>query len=403
MEGPGLRTVAVRTRSVRQDLGASIKAQARFLGFDDVGVVDPRTGEHGGFFRAWIERGYHGQMAYLARPDTMARRDDPTQTLDRVRSAVVVAHHYDPIDPDGVPHDPARAVVAGYARGRDYHLELAERLHQLLDWIRAQVPGPVEARPYVDTGPVLERELARRAGLGWFGKNTMLIHPRRGSYFFLGVLLLDLPLEPDAPFSSKHCGTCTRCIEACPTGALLGYDEAGAPVMDARRCISYLTIELKGPISHELRPAMANRVFGCDICQEVCPFNERFSGGRRAGPYSARDDLDGPALIGFTERVLAMSGKAYQRAFADSPLSRPGRRGMLRNLCVALGNWGAPQTVPVLMAALDDPQPLVRGHAAWALGRVGSAKAVEALEARRQEETDAYVLEEMRLALRAAR
>ena len=198
----------------------------------------------------------------------------------------------------------------------------------------------------------------------------MLIHPRRGSYFFLGVLLTDLALRPSPPFDEDHCGTCRRCLDACPTGALLGYDEGGAPVMDAARCISYLTIELRGPIPVELRPAIGNRVYGCDICQEVCPWNERFSTPAAEPAYSPRAELDNPSLIDLAARLLEMSGKAFLREYRDSPVARARRNGLLRNVCVALGNWGAAAAVPVLERAARDRSELVREHARWALERI---------------------------------
>ena len=198
----------------------------------------------------------------------------------------------------------------------------------------------------------------------------MLIHPRRGSYFFLGVLLTDLALEPTAPFREDHCGTCRRCLDACPTGALLGRDEQGAPVMDARLCISYLTIELKGPIPEELRPAIGNRVFGCDICQEVCPWNEKFAEPAAEPGYAPRGGLDGASLVGLATRLLDMSGKAFLREFMGSPVARARRNGLLRNVCVALGNWGAAAAVPVLNRASHDRSELVREHARWALERI---------------------------------
>ncbi len=180
-------------------------------------------------------------------------------------------------------------MIARYARGRDYHRVVKKKLKALGRRLEEIAARPVEWRAYVDTGPILERDLARRAGLGWFGKNTMLLNPRRGSYFFLGVLLTDLELEPDAPFEADHCGSCRACLDACPTGALLGRDESGAPVMDATRCISYLTIEHRGPIARELRPLMGNRVYGCDICQEVCPWNVRFAEVAAERDYAARE------------------------------------------------------------------------------------------------------------------
>ncbi|NNF28528.1 MAG: tRNA epoxyqueuosine(34) reductase QueG [Gemmatimonadetes bacterium] len=348
---------------------------ARDLGLDRVGVVTVAESDHGGFFQWWLAQGYHGEMKYLARDDARTRRQDLRGTLAGFRSAVVVAQEYGDETPGPVEHDPSRAIVARYARGRDYHSVLAARLEALSERMESEFGG-FNARAYVDTGPVLERELAQRAGLGWFGRNTMLIHPRSGSYAFLGVLLTDLSLDPTEAFQEDHCGTCTRCLEACPTGALLGRTESGAPVMDARRCISYLTIELRGPIPEALRPAIGNRIFGCDICQEVCPFNQRFARKSREPAYDPHPDLDGVSMMALAERLLNMSGKQVQREFADSPLSRPGRKGLLRNLCVGLGNYGssslgaAGEVRPVLERAGRDRSELVREHAHWALDRI---------------------------------
>jgi epoxyqueuosine reductase len=270
---------------------------------------------------------------------------------------------------------------------------MRERLDALLRWIREQVGSEVRGRAYVDTGPLLERDLARRAGLGWFGKNTMLLNRRMGSYFFLGALLLDLPLAPDEPFARDHCGTCTRCLDACPTGAFL------APhVLDARRCISYLTIELKGPIPRELRPLMGNWVYGCDICQEVCPWNRKAPFTDEPA-FQARPGLSVPELI----PLLGMTQEEFSVRFKASPIKRAKRRGFLRNVAVALGNSGDRRAVPALAAALHDSEPLVRAHAAWALGRLGGAEALACLKAARQTEDDRMVLEELILALAECR
>ena len=345
-------------------------AEARALGFDMAGAVTRGESEHMPHFRRWLDSGLHGSMDYLSRPDAVTRRADLDRTLPGFQSALVVAHSYADGRPSAPPRDPSRAVVARYARGRDYHRVIGDKLDDLARRLERLAGRPVRRRVYVDTGPVLERELAVRAGLGWFGRNTMLIHPRRGSYFFLGVLLTDLELEPSTPFTEDHCGTCRRCLDACPTGALLGYDEHGAPVMDARLCISYLTIELRGPIPSGLRPMIGNRVYGCDICQEVCPWNDRFATPSAEPAYSPRDELDDPSLIGLATHLLEMSGKAFLREYRDSPVSRARRNGLLRNVCVALGNWGAPEAVPVLERAARDRSPLVREHAEWALERI---------------------------------
>ena len=227
----------------------------------------------------------------------------------------------------------------------------------------------------------------------------MLIRPGRGSYFFLGVVLLDVELEPDAPFAADRCGRCSRCVEACPTGALLGRGADGAPVMDARRCISYLTIEQRGPIPRELRPLIGNRVYGCDICQEVCPFTIKFSRPTAEPAFWAREGVHGASLI----ELMGMSQEEFSRRFKGSPVKRAKRRGLLRNVAVALGNWGSPEAVPVLAAALNDEEPLVRGHAAWALGRIGTEGALQALLGRAEVEEDEWVRDEIASALAGGR
>lgn len=437
-------------------LAARVKERARALGFELVGIADPRRSDHIPRLERWLADGWHGDMGYLARADAVRRRGDLRLTLESVRSVVVVAQNYYEPDPDGVPGDPSRGVIARYARGRDYHRVIRQRLRMLHRWIEGEVGHGVGGRVYVDTGPILERELGQRAGLGWFGKNTMLIHPGRGSYLFLGVLLLELELPPDETFAGEHCGSCRRCLDACPTGALKGYGPDGAPIMDARLCISYLTIEHRGPIPRELRPHVGNRIFGCDICQEVCPWNgAKFleparepayrarppgparagGGGRgdvssvlfgegRAPPGaehaehaeqgapargSARDragaalsaqqipGTDGPSLV----QLMTMSEAEWDAYSRGSPIRRARRAGFLRNVAVALGNWGSAEAVPALVQALEDPEPLVRGHAAWALGRIGSEVARCALLRRLASEGDEWVRSEVRWALDA--
>lgn len=379
------------------ELSARIRGRARELGFDQVGIAPVHPSAHGSAYDRWVALRMHGEMGYLARPDAVEKRKDPAVLVPGVRSAVVVALSYaPPVDDEPAAGDPSRGVIARYARGDDYHELMKERLIALQAWIAGELVA-AGGRAYVDTGAVLERELARRAGLGWQGKNTMLIHPRRGSYHFLGEVLLDVELEYDAPFANDHCGTCRRCLDACPTGALLGRDDSGAPVMDARRCISYLTIELKGAIPRPLRPLIGNRVYGCDICQEVCPWN-RFSEPTDEAAFLARDGLDGPSLIEW----MTMTQEEFSRRFKNAPIKRTKRRGLLRNVAVALGNWGAPEAVPALTVALNDEEPLVRGHAAWALGRIGTEAARQALSSRVEVETDEWVRDEITLALESA-
>ena len=377
-------------------LSDKIRAEASALGFGLVGIARPDRSKHLAFYRRWLKEGHNGEMGYLARPDAVARRGDLRGTMAQVRSVVVVGLDYLSEAGGEEPNDASVGVIARYARGRDYHFVVKARLLDLADRIRALIARPLTARAYVDTGPILERELAHRAGIGWFGKNTMLIHPRRGSWFFLGALLLDLELEPDAPFPVDHCGTCTRCLDACPTGALLGRDDDGAPVMDARRCISYLTIEHRGPIPRELRSAIGNRIYGCDICQDVCPFNApKLVEITREPDLKAREHVEGQLLI----NLMEMDEVAWDNFSRGSALRRGKRAGFLRNVAVALGNWGSPAAVPALVRALGDGEPLVRGHAAWALGRVGGSAAHDALSARLEVELDSSVRAELELEL----
>jgi len=381
------------------ELARLVRREGEALGFGRVRITTPDASAHLGFYRRWLEDGRHGGMRYLARPDAVARRADLGRTLPEVRSVVVVTHDYAQDDPPGVPEDPSRGVIARYARGRDYHKVIRKRLRRLAASIEAAVDGRVTWRAYVDTGPILERDLARRAGIGWFGKNTMLIDPERGSYFFLGVLLLDVPLWPDAPFPVDRCGTCRACVDACPTEALLGRDTNGAPVIDATRCISYLTIEHRGSIEEELRPSMRNRVFGCDICQEVCPWNVRFAEAASERDYVAREawhaewdrdpDDDGPteAVIPTTDgpglvALMRMSEDEWDAFTRGSAMRRAGYSGLRRNVAVALGNWLAQSATPdaeavgALVATLSDEDPVVAAAAAWALGRVGGSTVV---------------------------
>ena len=369
----------------------AIKAEAIRLGFDLVGVASVRPSDHERLYREWIAGGRHGEMSYLARPDAVQNRLHPPPQF---RSAVVVALNYYHESADG---DVDRAIIARYARGRDYHKTVKQKLLQLLRFIEQQVDRELPlSRAYVDTGPVLERELAQRAGLGWFGRNTMLINPRRGSYFFLGSLLLEVELQPDATFEEDHCGTCRNCLQACPTQALLGRDENGAPIMDARRCISYLTIEQRGPIPRELRPLIGNRVFGCDICQEVCPWNgPKFVQLTSERDFAVREHIIHRRLI----ELMGMSEAEWDEFSRGSAVRRAQRPGFLRNVAVALGNWGSPDAAPVLTVALRDLEPLVRGHAAWALGRIDSDEARAAICDALPLECDPYVREEMLSAL----
>ena len=341
------------------ELTGQIKEQARRMGFDLVGVTHPTPSVHFAFYTGWLARGYHGEMGYMARPDGVEKRADPRRLMPEARSIVVVGMNY--YTGEFPPAEGLRGRVSRYAWSTDYHVVLTERLHQLAAWIAGQVGRPVIHRVYVDTGALLERELAQRAGLGWIGKNTCLISPRLGSYLFLGELLLDLELEPDLPFPADHCGTCTACLDACPTGALV------APrTLDARRCISYLTIEHRGPIPTELRPLLGNWVFGCDVCQEVCPWNLRFAHPTCEPIFAPRSGQVDPDPT----ELLALDDDGFRARFHNTPLWRARRRGVARNAAVVLGNLGDPAAVPALERALRDAEPLVAEHAAWALERL---------------------------------
>ena len=354
------------------------------LGFTRVGFAPAERPAHADAYLRWLEDGHHGDMGWMARPDAVRRRLDPREALPGCRTVIVATLSYAPDvvsegageapEPAPVLADPSgsepgggasgRPIVARYARGRDYHDWFEDRLDALAAEVRA-LDTAAGVKPYVDYGPVLERDHAQRAGLGWIGKNTMLIDPALGSWLLLGELLTTLEIEPDEPFLPDRCGSCRRCIDACPTDAILEHR-----AVDSRRCISYLTIELKGSIPVELRPAIGTRVFGCDICQDVCPWNAD-PGPGDPGALTEGRSAGFPALRAWAERLLEMDAAAYREAYRGTPLSRPGRDAMLRNLCVGLGNSAEPAAAPVLARCLADDSELVREHAAWALGRLG--------------------------------
>lgn len=357
-----------------QQLAEAIKAQAHTLGFDLVGITGAEPSAFAEEYRDWVARGYAGEMEYLTR--NLHRRLDPRELLPDARSIIVVGMNYyaDAEEGPGTPApDPERAVFARYARGDDYHDVMTARLRALLDFVKAEAGGDADGRVYVDAGPILEREVARRAGLGWFGKNTMLINTRRGSYFFLGEIVTNVALPVDEP-AVGGCGTCTRCLDACPTGAIVAPYE-----LDARRCLSYLTIELKGAIPEELRPdimASGNRIFGCDICQEVCPFNLRRSTPTPEPAFQPRKITSNPKLVD----LLLMDEETFRREFKGSPVKRTKWRGLLRNVAAALSASNDPASEATLIQALDHEEPFARGQAEWSL---------KALRARKREQDTA--------------
>jgi epoxyqueuosine reductase len=358
-------------------LEARLKQRAYELGFELVGIAPAAPADGFERLRTWLDRGCAGEMTYMHR-HALERRH-PSSILPDVHSVVMVGMNYlargAPQPPDAVRNasyqgaDAPRApgVVARYAQGEDYHIVLRRRLNQLLAWVQQEVPG-CSGRGVVDTAPLLERDFARRAGLGWFGKNTMLINKRLGSYFFLGALLLDVKLRPDPAHTASHCGTCRACLDACPTQAFLG-----PGLLDSRRCISYLTIELKGPMPRELRPALGDWVFGCDICQEVCPWNHKAPPAREPA-FAPRPDLECLDL----EEVLGLSEAEFRRRFRGTALMRAKRRGVPRNAAIALGNQGGPAALPALQRALSDSEPLIRDAAQWAIERITQIRNADA-------------------------
>lgn len=337
-------------------LSERLKAQAFGLGFDLAGIAALGEPNTRAAFEQWIANGYHGEMHYMS-GEGARLRGDARLPHPGATHALVVAIAYGGRAPSGP--------IARYARGDDYHDVLRDKLRELHAWLESETGHTINARPYVDTAPILERDLAQRAGLGWIGKNTMLINPSKGSFLFLASLFVDYPLIPDTPFDADRCGTCTRCIEACPTNAI------EAPrVLNATKCISYLTIELRGAIPPQFREQIGELVYGCDICNEVCPWNVSFAGETRENAFHSREGLDSTDARATARALLAMSDEEYRVRFRGSAMKRAKLRGLKRNAAVVLGNVGTADDVPLLEQALDDPEPLVREHAEWALTSV---------------------------------
>ncbi len=369
----------------------ALKAEARKLGFSVAGVVSAAPGRRLDAYLRWIENEYHGKMGYMARPDRVVRRQDPAVILPGVQSIICVALDYQTLQlPPEVTEDPSRGRISNYAWGIDYHEAMTPRLEALAAWLQAQGGGEVQHRVYVDTGAILERDHAESAGLGFTGKNTMLIGPQRGSYFFLGEILTTMALPPDEARPMPGCGSCRRCLDACPTDAF-----PKPYVLDARRCISYLTIELKGWIPREMRQLMGNWVYGCDVCQAVCPFNRFAPKSKELAFRPSRVDQAAPPLLS----LLTLNEETFARRFAHSPIKRIKRPRLVRNACVAAGNWGSEEAVPALVALLEDDKPMVRGHAAWALGQIGGQQALGALRTALENEENEWAWEELSLAL----
>jgi len=339
----------------------AVKDEAYRLGFTLAGVTSPESPPHLSAYENWLRLGRYGSMEYLAGERARTGRRDPRLLLPECRSILCLGVRYP--DPQTVKPDkqagPAGRIAA-YAWGRDYHLVLPQRLRALVSFLQHQTGAALPNRWYTDTGPILERELAQRAGLGWIGKNTCLINPKSGSYFLLAEILLGIELEPDQPFPADRCGTCMRCIEACPTHCILP-----DRTLDARRCIAYLTIENKAEIPPDLRPHLGNWTFGCDICQMACPWN-RFSAPDYDPGFAPYPGLPNPDLIA----DLLLTPHEFNRKFKDNPVQRAKRGGYLRNTAIALGNSRSMAGIPALEKTIRDEPPLVSQHAEWALERI---------------------------------
>ncbi len=371
------------------NLTEQIKAYAQKLGFELVGITPAEPSQMIERYERWLKNGYAGEMSYLEKHLPLKR--DPRNILREARSVIALGVNYATHHPPkALASDPSRGQISRYAWGADYHEIIHAKLRQLAQFIEKAAQKEVTCKVYVDTGPILEREYAQNAGIGWIGKNTNLINWQSGSWFFLAELLVSIELEYDLLPPRGSCGTCTRCIDACPTDAILAPN-----VLDARLCISYLTIELKGSIPRELRPQMGNLIFGCDICQEVCPWNSKAKPTKERGFYPQKGNL-APRLLS----LINMTQAEFSKRFKGSPIKRSKRRGFLRNVAVALGNWKHPAAVPALKKALNDDESLVREHAAWALGQIGGGPARTALQARLGVETHPEVIREIEDAMR---
>jgi epoxyqueuosine reductase len=378
-----------KTSRPEASLSLRIKEEAQRLGFQLVGISPVKAPPHENSFAEWLRNELAGELAYMRRTEGLRR--DPHKLVPWGVSVVSVGMNYFTPFPRSAMTGEAKGWISRYAWGDDYHDLMRDGLESLLATIRILCHEPVEGKAFVDSGPILERDYAGVAGLGWIGKNTHLISPKKGSWFFLGELFLSIPLVYDRPIRDR-CGKCDLCLKACPTSAFVG-----PYILDARRCISYLTIELKDWIPRHLRPLIGNHIFGCDICQEVCPYNVKARPTSEAA-YRPRAGLHAPDLIS----LLSLSPNEFRERFRGSPILRAKRRGFLRNVAVALGNIRSLDAVPALIRTLDDEEPLVRGHVAWALGRTGSHQALNALKRRLGVEDDADVKREIELAITEA-
>ena len=368
-------------------LTSLLREKASELGFELVGAIPVSRSKTINIYNAWLKKGYAGSMAYLERHAEL--KEDPRQLLPETMSLLALGFNYKTADPSEKVNNPDIGCISRYAWGDDYHELIRSKLSTLEDFLCRELNAGKLSRSFVDSGPVLEREVAQRAGLGWIGKHSNLINWKKGSWFFLAELLVDVELETDLPFTRVDCGSCTICIEACPTDAIIA-----DRTLDARLCISYLTIELKGAIPLELRPQMANLIFGCDICQQVCPWNKDAPKSQETG-LQPRPENVAPQLLD----LMKLDQAAFSNRFRKSPIKRTKRRGLLRNVAVALGNWAHVDAIPALSLGLADEEALIRAHAAWALGRISDLQAKTKLEEAKITEKNPDVLEEIEAAL----
>lgn len=369
-------------------ISADLKARAAELGFALAGVCPAVDAAGFPKLQEWLASGYAGQMHYLSNRAEAYRH--PRSVLESVRSVLMLALPYRTAEPQAC--EPGEGRISRYAWGPgDYHDVVHDKLHALADWLREQVPG-AQCRGVVDSAPLLEREFAVLAGLGWIGKNTLLLNKPAGSYFFLAALLTDLELTVDAPFAADHCGSCRACLDACPTQAF-----PQPYVLDATKCISYLTIELRDAMPLELRDGVGDWLFGCDVCQDVCPWNHRAPLSGEVA-FQPREDENPVNLL----ELFALDDAGFKLRFRHSPLWRAKRRGILRNAAIVLGNQKSEQAIPALIRGLQDAEPLIRGASAWALGKFLHSSAQLELRNRLAIEPDSAVRDEIVLALQSS-
>lgn len=359
---------------------AGLESFSKSVGFDGFGVASPELSLAGERFGKWLDAGYDGEMAYLRRGQE--KRQNPDLVLEGVQSILCFRTNYYPMEKDMsyIEHRDV-ADISIYALNKDYHDTVTLRLRKMEEKIKEEFEG-CRTRIYVDTGPILEKPLAQQAGLGWIGKHTNLLTEGVGSWYFLSEILTDIALPSSQP-AEDHCGTCRSCIDICPTDAII------APyVLDSKRCISYLTIELKGVIPVEYRKAIGNRIYGCDDCQIVCPWN---SYAVKTDDPDFQQKQDTLKLMD----LIQINGEMFSRRFKGSPIKRIKRRGLLRNVAVALGNSGNPKAIPILIKVLDDEEPLIRAHVVWALGELSGAEALPLIQEKLNNEKEEIVLKEL--------